>query len=339
LGDIALFGLDLRFVSGFNVKHAITDAAISPTGGLMALVTESRILLTSVDGRLQGDWEWTSGPHNAGGCVFSQDGNALFVAGKAGLWVIDTKTAQVVTSDPLAFVKESGFLLRLHPEGEIVGLWATGGPTETELFWSRLHQGHLVIYETPSVKDTGPPVFHPVGAEFLSFKNDGALARWQFPNSQESAQLDPQHVFPADTSGDPSDGFSEYVYYVSDYRAVVNTQNGLLYLVDLDSRKLIQQLILERYEPRTVRSTRPTVDHGWVEVEAQVGPVHSFSFAQPDRLFTIHHDDHSTNSVRLWDASSPLIGSIGTPSAMRPFTTQLTQIGTVFGDIQRGREP
>jgi len=325
-GEIDILGDNLELADRMRIAPDnctdVDQLALSPDGNSLAVVVGQRASHVSGgsatvftrQGQVRASQTWSGGLHGGGGgCVFSGDGRLLWVASRPGLLVLDVDSNRVVASDPLEFLHRewgpSDFLLSRHPEGEVVAVWAASGPeVPTHLYWSRLDRGLLEIYRQPCLHRVGTPAFHPSGCEFLTLPDDGSLVRYRFPDCAILGTLYEEDAF-GEEDGEPVDQFAGEVFYVSDNRAlVISNEETRALLLDVSSMQILDEVAFEGCLP----SRRPLL----------------VAFCPPSDLWTTNFTGKKMRTVQLWDIRN-LVSTTSPPDPSRPLTAQLVKEGTL----------
>ncbi len=325
-GEIDILGDNLELADRVRIAPDscldIDQMAFSPDGNSLAVVglgvphvSGGSATVFTRQGQIRASHTWSGGLHGGGsGCVFSGDGRLLWVASRPGLLVLDVESNRVVASHPLDFLhREWGpydFLLYRHPEGEVVGVWAAYGPdVPTHLYWSRLDRGRLEIYQQPCLHGVGTPEFHPSGCEFLTLPDDGSLVRYRFPSCEVLGTLYEEDAF-GEEDGEPSDQFAVEVFYVSDNRALVTSNEEVkTLLLDVSTMQVLDEVEFEGCPP----SRRPLL----------------VAFRPPSGLWTTNFTEKKMRTVQLWDIRN-LVGTTSQPDPSWPLTAQLVKEGKVL---------
>ena len=176
----------------------------------------------------------------------------------------------------------------------------------------------MYIEEEASLSGTGPPLFHPAGGEFLTDDlNDGMLRRHRFPNGKVIGEVSEAALFPPEDDEDQADKLSGMSAYVSDQRAIVLSDHGRIWLLDLGAMKMEGELLLEGELPRP-----HTFD--WDDRERLYGEVAQLHRLAQGRLLTVHRNwiEKPANPdcrLKVWDMTS-IDGELRGPDGARPLT-------------------
>ncbi|MGD2182641.1 hypothetical protein [Lusitaniella coriacea] len=263
-GIVTLLDGDLRAEYEYKLQYSpqsIYTCTISPKGDLLAIVLDkgSHLAILKAQGELifeekisvpvEQDDFWIEEGFQS--CFFDLDGLRLWCARKydegysVEFQIRDTASWQVQRYASLDnSLGSSQFSFYPHPENEIVAVWAAAGQDGQQVYWLYDNGNRIHLVEIPCLKDTNPPVFHPGGGEFLVVDLMGTLKRYTFPDC---------HLL--GTCSSPwfeEDYFNGTVCYVSDDKVLANTEEGRMYLVDLETMVVTEEVIVRGYEPRPV---------------------------------------------------------------------------------------
>jgi hypothetical protein len=226
----------------FELGSRIEGAAIHPHGKLLALAEEGGVSLVSLPDLVE--------QHRVEGvyqdCRFSPSGQFLWVTQAFGekvvLEVHDTKSWQqlgrIEMPDPFG---DSGLMLFPYPNETHIALWIAAGQDGQCLYWATCVGRHSIAARRLAVlDDTAPPAFDRSGKRFLvTATYDVRL--YEFPNGPELGRV------PWPLEEDPP---AEIIYFVDDDRAIVNSNEGRLFLIDVRQMKTVEEITIVGHEPR-----------------------------------------------------------------------------------------
>ena len=157
-------------------------------------------------------------------------------------------TQKMVINDPVG-----GSEWSFHPvpgRENTVALWAAAGQDGQQAFWLTLNDElHCTI--EPALEDTTPPDFSPDGTEFLFLKEHDPICRFAYPNVRELGRC----LWPFD---DEYDGFGCYFFYIDNQHALVSTDSTMrLFLLDVETMSLVEEVLIEDHEPRPTEEWYP----------------------------------------------------------------------------------
>lgn len=325
LGEVTVFSTQLQVLGSFDLKSKVDGIAISPDGESLGISLKDRICITSRQGeviRQVNHSPW--GEYAGGGCAFSPDGRYFWTIrpgdedGEVTIEVLECEVWSVVATTSFEAVEEGHWTLVAHPEGRVVGAWLGAGQDGQWLYWCGIEEGWLYVEEEPSLCYTGFPVFHPAGGEFLTDElSEGMFRRHRFPSGEVIRELSEAAIFPPQDDDDQPDKLSGMSAYVSDGRAVIPSDHGRLWLVDLRSMKIVGEVLLEG-EP--LRSHK----FDWDDRERPYGDLEQIHDLAPGRLLTVHRNwiERPANPdyrLKVWD-TAPIGGQMRGPDGERPLT-------------------
>ena len=171
------------------------------------------------------------------------------------------------------------FSFHPHPENQILAVWDAADLYGQQIYW--LYDDGMTIHavEVPCPNETGPPEFHPAGSEFLVIHSCGQqLSRFSFPDCNLLGIC--EWPWP-----DSDDCFRYYMCYLSDDRVLIDTQEGRMYVIDLDKMEISDELILSGHEPRPSQELYPNLKD--VE-EGLCGDLDCFYRFDSDSILSVH---------------------------------------------------
>ena len=264
-GNVTVVGLEHTVQTTFQRPYKIKGIAVHPTLPLLGIVEgeENHLVIVDIDGIVihQSPPAETDEPldydfDGSGSCHFESDGLHLWYA-RTGLnddielqW-LDPKTWRVVyqlaIDDPYGTSHIS--LHSTSTPGQIA-LWLAAGQDGQQVYWLSIGHEGIVCKIEPLLEDTMPPVFSPSGDEFLAI-DDEVINKYQFPD-----------VRLAGTYKWAEDGGEEAGYvlsYINEAEALTNSFKGRLYLLDLATMSLSDEVSLEGHEPQPRPVYYPTL--------------------------------------------------------------------------------
>ncbi|MEG4962295.1 MULTISPECIES: hypothetical protein [unclassified Microcoleus] len=281
----------------YQLPDETSCLAISPKGDLLAAIMANgnHLAIVTAENQLVFEEQLANPPvevshlHNKNGfqdCWFDADGvrfwcMKLIEMKQVEIQIRDTSSwqiqRQILLKDPLG--AGSSFSFNPHPENQILALYAAAGQHGQQIYW--LYDDGMTIHvvKGPCLDETGPPEFHPAGGEFLVINNyDRQISRFSFPDCNLLGIC--EWPWPG-----LSDGFGSYMCYLSDDRILVNTDEGLMYLIDINKMEISDELILSGHEPRLCKELYPTLK----DLKEQLcGDLHYFYRWDSDSIVSVH---------------------------------------------------
>ncbi|MEG4807064.1 hypothetical protein QUA82_04450 [Microcoleus sp. F8-D3] len=278
----------------YHLTDEISCLAISPKGDLLAAIMANgnHLAIVTANNQLVYEQQLPNPPvkhylYNENGfqdCWFDADGlrfwcMKLIESDQVEIQIRDTNSWQIqrkfLLKDPFG---GSTFSFQPHPENQILALWAAAGQDGQQVYW--LYDDGIKIHavEVACLADTTPPVFHPAGSEFLVLDDSNReLSRFSFPDCNLLGQC--QWPWP-----DSDDSFDYSMCYLSDDRLLINTNEGLMYLIDLNKMEMLDELILSGHEPRPSQELYPNLN----EEEGLCSDLDCFYRFDSDRILSVH---------------------------------------------------
>lgn len=251
-GQISVMNENLNYLYSYNLAYLITALTISPDGKMLAIKDDkARLIVFQIDGKVI----FEEASHNQRykgkyGCIFSADGKLWDVIVDAGGEVLiqyrETQHWEVLK---YAFLptddQERYFTLTAHPQNQVINIWEAAGQEGTWNHWVWDDDIEMRVVEIEQLEDAIIPEFHPSGKEFLILNDsESRLCRYSFPdcNLMESITLE--------FLEQESDYLSYNTCYLSNDKAIVQSKNGRLFMVALNSMEVIDEIIIQGHEPR-----------------------------------------------------------------------------------------
>jgi hypothetical protein len=299
---ISLAGVGQSRIQSVRLTKPAGHLAISSDGDVLAVVNASHTL------QLLGLGAGTFGyelarldepVHDV--CEFSRDQAMLWSVGLvsndvAEIRCYETPTLRVISKHQFQLpIGQCGFLLTVHPQQDVLGLWACGGPDEIWNYWIRIADDAIELRHEPELDGCTPPCFNTRGDRFVVLEGYDLLA-FSFP---ECGMLyDPM------TSEDEDDSWAERMTYLNsagDDHVLATTNESRLFIVGLEQAKVIAEVYLEGHEPKpcyeVYRSLSKTDDGLCTDL-------HSFISVGSDIILSTHTNGRASNrqdAVLLWN--------------------------------------
>jgi hypothetical protein len=216
---------------------------------------------------------------------------------------------------------DRGFWFQRHPENQILAVWTTEGQGESQIYW--LYDDGMTIHavEVLCADDyMGPPEFHPAGGEFLIVHDCGRkISRFSFPDRNLLGIC--EWSWPG-----LSDGFGSYMCYLSDDRILVNTDEGLMYLIDINKMEISEELILIGHEPRPYQELYPNLK----DEEGLCGDLDCFYRFDSDSILSVHsqlpsQEPDSKQKTLVIFGGKELFGSLAKVQPSAPYSKLFIQ--------------
>ena len=251
-GHCSLVGPDFSLSKSFHLSEPPTSIALAPAGDRMAVTTPNGTRILDVF--TQNTVTTFSGPFE---CVaFSLDGGILWSLRRlnddlVSAEVRDCQTWSLVTQaelhDPFG---ESSFYIDFHPRGEYVSIWAAAGQDGQAIFFARANRTSVEITRLADVNQTTPPNFYRDGSSFLILGDcNNELRHYSFP---DCAVLGAVRCPEDDFVGDDAQ-------FVGDHQALMQASESRLYLVDLRTYSIVDEVAIAGHEPRPIPQLYPTL--------------------------------------------------------------------------------
>ncbi|MBS1795950.1 MAG: hypothetical protein JSS81_19005 [Acidobacteria bacterium] len=147
---------------------------------------------------------------------------------------------RIETEDPFG-----DSLFSFHPTNNenLVALWIAAGQDGQTIHWLESDGGRIIHRPEDAFLETTPPAFAPDGSEFLILDGEGRIARYRYPTAKIA---DCPWPF-----GD-EDCFAGYMAYIDQTSAIVISNNGRTFLLDVPTMTIADEIVIENHPPRPV---------------------------------------------------------------------------------------
>ncbi|MEG4076360.1 hypothetical protein QUA30_27490 [Microcoleus sp. Pol14C2] len=320
----------------YQLADEISCLAISPKGDLLAAIMANGNHLAVMTAENQLVYEQKlRNPHvkyyfldnenEFEDCWFDADGVRFWcmkvIEGEeVEIQIRDTNSWQIqrklLLEDPFG---SSSFSFYPHPENQILAICAAEGQGLQQIYW--LYDDGMEIHavEVPCPDDTAPPEFHPAGSEFVVVHDCGRqISRFSFPECNLLGICKWPHA---------DNGFGYYMCYLSDDLILVNTDEGLMYLIDINKMEISDQLILIGHEPRSCKELYPTLK----DLKEQLcGDLHYFYRWDSDSILSVHsqiltQEPDSKQKTLVIFGGKELFGSLAKVQESAPYSQLFIQ--------------
>ena len=316
----------------YQLPDEISCLAISPKGDLLAAIMANgnHLAIVTAENELVFEEQLPnpSRDNRFEDCWFDVDGLRFWcmkvIEGKeVEIQIRDTNSWQIQRKlrlkDPIGGY--STFSFHPHPENQILALWAACGQNGQQIYW--LYDDGTTIHavEVPCLADIGLPEFHPAGSEFVVVHDcERTISRFSFPECNLMGIC--QWPWP-----DSDDGFDYSMCYLSDDRLLINTNEGLMYLIDLNKMEISDELILSGHEPRSCKELYPTLK----DLKEQLcGDLHYFYRFDSDSIVSVHsqvlsQEPRSKQKTLVIFGGEELFGSLAKVQPSAPYSKLFIQ--------------
>jgi hypothetical protein len=323
-GRVLVLDSSLTLKACYGVGGNLQPQAASEDGRVLALTAPDTLLITTVEGKPL--CRETAPVFRGAGfeaCIFSADVERLWVVRhvdndqvhlerrSAPYWRVDYSVAIDEPAPP------TSFCLSAHPEKQVLILWGAAGQDGQWVYWVLDDGRKIHVRQDPQLVFTTPPDFHPAGGEFVVVGEYQELRRYDFPECNE---LD-SFVWP---EADENDGMGGGACYVSDSHVLLNRSSGRLFLVNLSSMQIAEEVHIRGHEPRPTRELYNLLNEDGLSTDLQW-----FRSFREDHIASIHHqlpcedmsDKAWKDTLALW-RFPPTCGKMSKPDAAATLTTR-----------------
>jgi hypothetical protein len=294
-GSGSLISPDFGSITPFAFSLGLTGAALSPDGSILAITAANGITFLSTSTskkihRLNDSFEccrfdsknrlWT--------CVRFSTEIVVIEVWEPGTW---TKVAKTKITDPYG---DSHIWFLPHPDQSCVVVWAAAGQDGQCLFWACLRNHEIRATRFPELDETTWPSFSPGGDEFLVI-SEGQLHRYGYPRGPLRARMRGL----AESEGDK---LGDFVYYADADYALVTSLNYRLFLIDVESMEIADELAILGHEPRPVSELYPGLkgDRGLASDLVFMLPLSGARFVSVHGEFRGVHPEDSHDRLITW---------------------------------------
>lgn len=245
--------VDRGRVSAFAVPEKPNQLALDPPGQLLAVASDRGLVLLDVSTA-------TVVAREAGafqGCHFSSEGSHLWVTRApdeqhAVLEVRHARTLRIITQQSIRDPFGGSFLLFPNPAPAAVSVWSAAGQDGQCLFWAALDRGVLSVDRFATVNAISPPDFAPDGTSFVAVVDAAEVRHYSYPQGRLLATI-------PSPDEDHQDPIGDIVFFVGPERALVDSNEGRMHMLDLRRAVITEEVVVAGHEPRPVPELYPTL--------------------------------------------------------------------------------
>ena len=182
-------------------------------------------------------------------CLFDKSGDHLWCSSPISEQEVEIQlrstgdwsmAATVVVKDPYG---DSHIYVFQAGQANATAIWLNAGQNGQQVYWVTKSADGLHCDEEPNVENSYWPVFSPAGDEFLVSTTYDGLSRYRMPTRRWG-----KNCRCPDRS---TDWFGNSLAYLDQNCAIIGTSNGRVFLVDVKTMRIIDEVIIEGYEPKT----------------------------------------------------------------------------------------
>jgi hypothetical protein len=284
-----------------RLNEPAADVALSSDATSLAVVNASRRL--QILGLESGAFgrervRWDAAVYDA--CAFSRDGRTLWAVG-----ILPDEIAEIRCYDAWSgatlgeyrfkpLIGGCGFVFTVHPQHDVVGLWACGGPDELWNYWVRQTAAGIELRHQSELNGWTPPCFNARGDRFVACSGYD-LATFTFPNCLP--------VHSPVTAEDEDETWADSLCFVDSAtgdRALTSTNDGRVFVIALDQGETIAEVALEGHEPRPCHQVYTALSRSDNHLCTDL---HAFSAVGNNLVLSVHTNGKTTNrkdTLLLW---------------------------------------
>jgi WD40 repeat protein len=260
-GRITFIDLETGNLNSIGSATGIRDISVSKLDKLIALIDSAtgNLVIIDFDGRVV---FWDTPPSEVifpddskfsgfQSCFFDETGKNLWcVARLAAADEVEFQLRQisdwsivdkVAAEDPYSL---SHYSFYATGENNVVALWISGEQDGSDIWWLQNDNDTIKYREEPKLQDSTPPEFLPAGSEFIVQYNHESFRQFRYPGIEQIGE------YYLELGEDDMVGY--YSCYLNEKYALLNSENGLVFLVDTKQRKIIEEVTIENHAPMPV---------------------------------------------------------------------------------------
>jgi hypothetical protein len=130
-----------------------------------------------------------------------------------------------------------------------MGLWLAAGQDGQQVFWLDIDSSNVDCDEDADLQNTTPPAFSPTGNEFMVVDEQHRACRFRYPD----VHLVKRCRSPCD------DPFDYPIQYLNTDIALARTRDGRHYALDVDTMRVIDEVVIKGHEPRPIEDLYPAL--------------------------------------------------------------------------------
>ena len=248
-GSGSLVGPDYRVLKQFQLSDPVKAVAISSGRDLVAVITEGALSIMhagnlNVDARITGSFESCLFRHSLLWTASRLSKTTASIEVRAiGNWRV---LARVEVEDPF---EDSALMLFPQGNSDQIALWVAAGQDGQCLYWARRDGSSIGIQQFPGLHDTTPPSFDGEGSRFLVVSGCD-LKLYRYPSGPELRKVAWQ--LEDDLPG-------ECTAFIGPEHALIHSGNGRLFLVDLRTGQIADEVTIRGHELKPIREHYPNL--------------------------------------------------------------------------------
>jgi len=228
--------------------------AIHPDGTFLALATEEALLLldrrtgavrSSAMGKFD-DCHFTPGGDLLWASRRPSEAEAVLEIRALANWEI---LASAAMGDPFG---RSAFVLSPGADPSSISVWVAAGQDGQLIYWASHQGGKISVAPFDRLSFTVPPSFSPGGDSFVVIANYSELHHYSHPG-------DHRHIAMPWPFEDENDQIGDSVAFAGDRHALLQSNEGHLYLVELARGVVVERVVIAGHEPRPASEIYPSL--------------------------------------------------------------------------------
>ena len=275
----------------FSVPEKPNQIALDPLGRLLTVASDRGLLLLdtsngAVIAREAGAFQ---------GCHFSGTDTLWAVrAPEKQRAVLELRESRSLRINLQQWVPDpfghSSFMLFPNPGPLAVSVWVAAGQDGQCLFWASGEAGMVSVRPFADLTGVCPPDFAFDGASMVAVVDAAEVRHYSYPEGRLLATI----PWPAD---DGADQVPDAAFFIGPARAIVESSEGRIHIVDLRRAVVSEELVVAGHSPRPVPELYPTLAN-------ETGLGSDLAFVVPlggGRFLSVHR--HLPSATNEWNDS------------------------------------
>jgi len=247
-GHAIVLDSKLQEVAGFPLSGKPDYFALSPDATMLAVVLKDSLQVYAKDQSVM------IVPGQFACCAFNADASVLCTSRQDGESVFaeyrDPHSlrglAAATVDDPFG---DSDTMVFHHPDPSLFCLWIAAGQDGQILVTLRQRGDVLEATRLTDLVETTPPTFAASGRTFLVAQPDRVI-HYSFPAGEKLAEFNWE---------DEEDSLAEHLHFAGENRAIINTTEGRMLMLDVPGLTLLDEFAVAGHEPRPIRDCYPSL--------------------------------------------------------------------------------
>lgn len=259
-------GLQLKAEKILALPKSTNSINIHPERPLMAMIADEQLLIADLNisnssrqnASISYPLNSAAKKHIAHECLFDESGHYLWVGTRLSddeteinLYEVDSwsNIGSIKLENPIS---ENDFCLFPTGHPDLIEIWYVLADVGQQINWLKRAPDGTISQLEPCLEERTPLGYSLSGNEFI-VTDEATLERYQFPDITLMGDCS----WPEDNL---DDNFSYDLYYLDNRYALSRSLNGRLFLIKLDGMEILDEVIIENYEPYVQQFTSSSED-------------------------------------------------------------------------------